>query len=318
MKEKGLALILKAVDVALDVRRLLVAAAGLALTLGVVAFLAFLGSRTGEAGLFLFTLLAFLAAWVGFSLVYGMVTRMSYLYLTRGDAGSWQEALGYALAHLAGLMLTGLVLALAVLGVFLVEIVVLLLGRIPYLGELIASAAFLPLTLINVFVLLVVVVGSWLIYPIIAAEGSGVVGTIQRVVGLARRSPGQVVAYIAIAMIAVGFASWIIFALGYGGAALTAMATLIGAGSRLGRVFGGWWPGMGSYMSPYSLGWTPYRTVGVPFTMHLAQLIYAIGIAGLVAIVAAFPLVFLMSAATATYLAVTGQEPVPAQGDGAS
>lgn len=319
MKEKGLALILKAIDVSLDLRKLLVAVAGLAVTLGVAAFLAFLGSRTGDAGLFLFTLLAFLAVWVGLSLVYGMVTRMSYLHLTRGDAGSWQEALGYAMAHWASLMFTGLVMVLAVLGVFLAEVIVLLLGRIPYLGELIASVAFLPLTLVNAFVLLVVIVGSWLIYPIIAAEGTGVFGTIQRLVRLVRRSPGQIVAYIAIAMLAVGFASWVIIGLGYGGALLTVGATLIGAGSRLGRVFGGSWPGMvGPYMSPYGMGFTPYRPVSVPFTMHLAQLIYAIGIAGLVAIVAAFPVVFLMSAATATYLTVADSEQAPAQGGEAS
>ncbi len=319
MKEKGLAIILRAIDVSLDLRKLLVAVVGLALTLGVGAFLAFLGSRTGDAGLFVFTLLAFIGMWVGLSLVYGMVTRMSYLHLTRGDAGSWQEALGYALGHWASLMFTGLVLVLAVLGVFLVEVIALLLGRIPYLGELIASAAFLPLTLLNAFALLVVLVGSWLIYPIIAAEGTGVAGTIQRVVGLVRRSPGQVVAYIAIALIVVGFASWIILALGYGGAALTAMATLIGAGSRLGQVFSRSWPGMmGPYMSPYGMGWTPYRPVSVPFTMQLAQLIYGIGIAGLMAIVATFPVVFLMSAATATYLAVAESESAPAQGGGAS
>lgn len=314
MKDRGFALILKAIDVSLDVRKLGVAVAGLAATLGAAAFLWFLGSRTGDAGLVLFALLAAIVLWIGMSLVYGTVTRLSYLHLTRGDPGAWRDALGYALNHLASLMFTGLVLALAVLGMFMVEAILLLFGRIPYLGEIVASAAFLPLTLINAFVLLVMTVGSWLIYPTIAAEGSGVVGTIRRVVDILRQSPGQVVAYIAIAMIAVGFASWIIFGLGYGGAALTAMATMIGAGSRIGRIFGTW-PGMGGYMPPY-MGWTPYRAVSLPFTMYLAQLIYAISLAGLVAIVAAFPVVFLMSAATATYLNVVESEPPAAAHEG--
>lgn len=307
MKDKGLGLILKAIDVSLDLRKLGVAVAGLAATLGAAAFLWFLGSRTGVAGQVFFALLAAIVLWIGMSLVYGAITRLSYLHLTRGDAGSWRDAFSYALSHLASLMFTGLVLVLAVLGVFLAEVIVLLLGRIPYLGELIASVAFLPLTLINAFALLVITVGSWLLYPIIAAEGTGVAGTIQRVVSLVRRSPGQVVAYIAIAMIAVGFASWIILGLGYGGAAITAMATIMGAGSRIGRLFGGW-PGMGGYMSPYGMGWTPYRAASLPFTIYIAQLIYAVGIAGLVAIVAAFPVVFLMSAATATYLNVAEPE----------
>ncbi len=315
MQDRGFALILKAIDVSLDVRKLGVAVVGLAATLGAAAFLSFLGSRTGDAGLVLFTLLAALAMWVGISLVYGAITRLSYLHLTQGNPGSWRDALSYAMGHLASLMFTGLVLALAVLGVFLVEIIVLLLGRIPYLGELIASAAFLPLTILNAFVLLVITVGSWLIYPAIAAEGTGVVGTIQRVVGLVRRSPGQVVMYIAIAIIAVGFASWIIFGLGYGGAALTAVATMIGAGSRIGRLFD-IWPGMGGYMMPYGMGWTPYRAASLPFTMYLAQLVYAIGIAGLVAIVAAFPVVFLMSAATATYLNVAERKASGIAGEG--
>lgn len=170
------------------------------------------------------------------------------------------------------------------------------------------------MTLVNAFALLVIIVGSWLIYPVIAAEGAGVAGTIRRVVGLVRRSPGRVAAYIAIAILAVGFASWIIIGLGYGGAALTAGATIIGAGSRIGRLFGVWPTGW--YVMPYGMGWTPYRTVSMPFTMYLAQLIYAIGIAGLVAIVAAFPVVFLMSAATATYLNVAEpQMPIAAQGE---
>jgi len=302
VKDRGFALILKAIDISLDVRKLGVAVVGLAVTLGAAAFLSFLGSRTGDAGLVFFSLLALIALWIGMSLVYGTITRLSYLHLTRGDSGSWRDALGYALSHLASLMFTGLVLAFAMLGVFLVEVILLLFGRIPYLGELIASLAFLPLTLVNAFVLLVITVGSWLIYPTIAAEGTGVVGTIQRVVGLVRRSPGQVVAYIAIGIIAVGFASWILLGLGYGGAVFTAIVTMIGAGSRIGRIFG-IWPGMGGYMSPYGMGWTPYRA-SVPFTMQLAQLIYAVGIAGLVAILAAFPVVFLMSVATATYLNV--------------
>ena len=303
MKDKGLSLILKAIDVSLELKKLIVAVAGLAATLAAVAVLILLGSRIGAVGGFLFGLIAIAAAWIGLSLVYGMVTRMAYLHLTTGDSGTWQGALEYARGRLASLMFTGLTLALAVLAVFLVEVILMLLGRIPYLGELLASLAFLPLTIINAFVILVVAVGSWLIYPVIAAEGTGVVGTIRRVVELVRRSPGQIVAYIAIALIAVAFASWIIFAIGYGGIAMTTGATLAGAGQRMSAMFGNIFSGM---MSPYSMmsPYGYYRQYGVPFTMTIAQIIYGIGLAGFFALLISFPAVLMMSAATATYLNV--------------
>lgn len=317
MKDKGFALILKAIDVSMDLRKLLTAVAGFAATLAVVALLMFLGMRTGTGGAIVFGLLALVAAWIGFSLVYGTITRMSYLHLTTGDPGTWQDAFGYATSHLASLMFTGLVLALAAVGLFIAEIIVMLLGRIPYLGELLASLAFLPLTIVNAFALLVLIVGSWLIFPVIVAEDKGVGGTINRVIGLVRKSPGQIVAYIAIALILVAFASWIIFAIGYGGVAITTSTTLIGGGSRLSRVFSGFF-GMPMEYSMY--GWGPQlRYTSVPFTMSLAQLIYAISMAGFFGLLASFPAVFILSAATATYINVAeGESASPEQAAPAS
>jgi hypothetical protein len=67
-------------------------------------------------------------------------------------------------------------------------------------------------------------------------------------------------------------------------------------------------------MSPYGFGAMPYRATSLPFTMQLAGLIYAVGLAVLAAIWMAFPVLFLMSAATATYLSVSesGAEGAPA------
>lgn len=306
MKDKGFALILKAIDISMDLRKLLTAVAGFAATLAVLALLMFLGTRTGSGGAIFFGLLAVVAAWIGFSLVYGTITRMSYLHLTTGDPGTWQDALGYATSHLVSLMFTGLVLVLAMVGVFIAEIIVMLLGRIPYLGELLASLAFLPLTVINAFVLLVLIVGAWLIFPVIVAEDKGVGGTISRVVQLVRKSPGQIVAYIAIALILVAFASWIIFAIGYGGAAMTTSTTLIGGGNRLSRVFSGFF-GMPMDYSMHRWG-TQLGYTSVPFTMSLAQLIYAISMAGFFGLLASFPAVFMLSAATATYINVAEEQ----------
>ncbi len=306
MKDKGFGLILKAIDVSMGLRKLLTAVVGFAATLAVLALLMFLGTRTGTGGAIFFGLLALIAAWIGFSLVYGTITRMSYLHLTTGDPGTWQDAFGYATSHLASLMFTGLVLALAALGLFIAEIVVMLLGRIPYLGELLASLAFLPLTIINAFALLVLIVGGWLIFPVIVAEGKGVGGTISRVVSLVRKSPGQIVAYIAIALILVAFATSIIFAIGYGGVAITTSTSLIGGGSRLARVFSGFF-GLPMNYSIYGLG-TRLGYYSVPFTMSLAQLIYAISLAGFFGLLASFPAVFMLSAATATYINVAEGE----------
>lgn len=311
MKDKGFALILKAIDVSMDLRKLLVAVVGFAATMAVLALLMFLGMRTGAGGAIFFSMLALVAAWIGFSLLYGTITRMSYLHLTTGDAGTWQDAFGYATSHLVSLMFTGLALAVAALGIFIAEIILMLLGRIPYLGELIASLAFLPLTILNAFMLLVLIVGGWLIFPVIVAEDKGVNGAINRVVGLVRKSPGQIVAYLAIALILVGFASSIIFAIGYGGVALTTSATLIGGGNRLARVFSGFF-GMPMTYSPYEWGMAPIR-YSMPFTMSLAQLIYFIAMAGFFGLLASFPAVFMLSAATAAYINVAEEGASPSE-----
>jgi hypothetical protein len=315
MKDKGFSLIFKAIDVSLDLRKLLTTVVGLAVTFAVAALFGFLGNRTGVGGGIFFGLLSLIAIWVGFSLVYGTVTRMSYLHLHDGNPGSWRNAFSYAVDHWPSLMFTGLVLALSVIGVFVAEIILMLLGRIPYLGELLASAAFLPLTLVNAFVILMILVGSFLIYPIIVAEAKGVIGTINRVIQLLRRSPGQIAAYIAIGVVVVIVASWIIFMLGYGGAAITVVSTLIGGGSKFADIIMGQLPGFYPYgLSPFA-PLVPYR---LTFTLSLAELIYAIELAGLLGILLSFPVVFILSVASATYINVaepgepSGKIPSPA------
>jgi hypothetical protein len=229
----------------------------------------------------------------------------------------WRSALGYAQQHLVSLLFSPLLLWIGIVLVVLAEVILLLLGRIPYLGELWAAILFLPLFLLNLFLILLGYLGVWLIPAVVADEGVGVVDTLRRVEQLVRRAPGRILAYLSIAVILGLLASMVLVPLTYWALASTTALTGLGLGSeKLARfavampdlfsdlLFPGMLGGFGSLF---------YGVESVPFTFKIAAVIYAVSLLLIpVSIIAILFVVFPLSCACATYISVSEESAPPA------
>jgi len=164
MKTVGFDLILKALDVALDRRKIVFAVAGLFAAFLASALFLWLASKTRDDGLStILNLLGLLISWVISTLVTGAVAKMSYDELSDRPAQGWSAALNYSLSHWTSLILSPLALLIGIILIAVGELAILFLGRIPYLGELWASLLFPLLIVLNIFLILLGFLSSWLI-----------------------------------------------------------------------------------------------------------------------------------------------------------
>ncbi|MCL5961598.1 MAG: hypothetical protein M1358_20180 [Chloroflexi bacterium] len=263
------------------------------------------------------SLLGLLILWVGLTITYGLVVKMSHEHLTAGSAMQWRAALSYVLAHLNGFLLGPIVFGIALFLVLAVEVVVLLLGRIPFLGEIVASLLFLPVMALNFGALVAVLFGSWLLFPVVAAEGAGGVRATMRVIELVRRRPAQVMMYGIVALLLGAVAMTVLFFLLILSLALTTGVSGVGLGAeKMAQIMdlgllSGIIPGAGTM--PF------FRFQAPPFTIQFARFIFSLALAGFTALVYAFPLVFLLANSCSVYLTVQTQhvenaEARPSQG----
>jgi len=196
MQTTGIDLLLRAIDVSLDRRKLALAVLGLVVS-GVIGGIFFgLARRVDDIAVkALLALLGLIAVWVVAALFIGAISKMSYESLTVRAPLAMGEALRYATKHLTGLLFAPLLLWVVVLAVYIAEAIVLLLGRISTAGPILTSLLFLPVVLINMFLLITVSVGAWLVPAIIAGEGTGAMDTLSRLRAIVRQAPGRIVIY---------------------------------------------------------------------------------------------------------------------------
>lgn len=315
MKTVGFELILEAFDVSLDVRKIAFAIGGLFVTGAVAGLLLYLALAVDSELLAVVLLvLAGLAAWILASLVYGTVAQMSYDDLSRRPAQGWRSALGYMARRLLTLLFSPLVLQIAIVLIVVVEGLVLLLARIPYFGELWASLLFLPLVVLNLFLILLSYLGVWLIPAVVAGEGGGILATLRRVQQVVRRAPGRILAYVSITVVLGILAALIIIPLVY---AATTSTIALTAGAMLGTDvadLAGDIPYLGLEDIPYVLADLLQYRLGFGssdrVTMTIAGVIFAVGLLLIpLAILSVLLIVFPVSCACATYLSVRKDEP---------
>jgi hypothetical protein len=234
MQSTGFDTIMKSIDVALDRRKLGLGFAGALSFILVGALFGFLGVTVSDevAVSVIFFILGALGAWVLYALFSGAIARMSWQDLNQGHRPKASEALAYSWSHILSFLFTPLALLILALLIIVVEVLLLLLGRIPYLGELLVSLAFLPLVVINILLLIGIATGMWLIFPIIAARGSSVIETLERVVAIVRRSPMRLVTYFVLASIIVIFTLIVLWSLVGAGRFLTLRAMNAGVGEE--------------------------------------------------------------------------------------
>ena len=318
MRTVGFELILDALDVSLDLRKVAFTMAGLFVTGAVSGLLSYIALAAGDGILaIVLIILAGLIAWILSNLVYGTVAKMSYDELSRRPSEGWQAALGYAARHLLTLLFSPLVLLIVIILVVVVEGAILLVGRIPYLGELWASLLFLPLVLLNLFLILLSSLGVWLIPAVVAGDGGGIIDTLRRVQQAVRRAPGRLLAYMSIAVILGILAALIIIPLVYTATSSTIVLTVT-------AMVGPDMVDLVTDLVDLRFDNLPYELEGVlrydlgfgsdsdRITLVIAGAIFAVALLLIpIAILAVLFIVFPVSCACATYLSVRQDEPEP-------
>jgi hypothetical protein len=310
MQPTGIDLLLKALDVSLDRRKLALAVLGL-VAAGLIAGIffglaAFLDNNVAVA---LVALLGLIAIWVVATLFTGAIAKLSYDNLAGRPPPGLGEALRYAANHLAGLLLAPLLLWVMILVAIIAEAVVLLLGRVPAVGPILSALLFLPLVLINGFLLVFVLVGGWLVPAIIAGEGTGVLETLSRLRAIVRQAPGRITTYLAMTvllMVILGLVLLLVISVATTQTQILSMITAFGGsfsvnptellfGSLL-RFFGP----LGGFG-------------GSGLATDIAGLLYRLAWLLLSAVVVATPFfIFPLACACATHISVTGGAPAAA------
>jgi hypothetical protein len=313
----GLDLMFRAMDVALDRRKLALAVLGFlaAGILGALLFWVFV--RVTPDSVLLSAVVGLVGAillWCILTFATATLSRLIFQELSEGKRETVRDALRYASQHFLAFLLSPLVLVIGLVLVLVGESVFLLLGRVQYVGELAVSLAFLPLVVLNLAVILVAWFGTALIYPTVADRGGGIVDTITSVLALVRRAPGRLVAYMMLAgitsVLMFLFSFYLIFA------AVSTTSALAGMSIEADRfaALAGWLP-----LDPGDLlpGLVPGSSSGYglrepPLTITIARFLIGLSLLGLGMVVLAIPQMFYLASTCAVYLNLRRDLPKPA------
>lgn len=239
MPSSGLDLLFRAIDVSFDRRKVVVTVAGLGLVVVVAGAIGALAIDVGDAAGAALLLVALVVAWVLGSLVTGSVARMCLLDLSGHPSPDWREALGYATAHLPGFLFAPILLGIGIGLGFVLEGILAFIGRLPAVGEILVPILYLPFVLFNLLLFVLAIFGGVLIPAVIAAEGTGPVATLRRLVTLVRGAPGRVVTYLSIALGLVMFLALVLAILVGLASGVAAGLVGLGLGEKAVLVLGG-------------------------------------------------------------------------------
>ena len=308
MRQSALEVVFKAIDISLEVNKLLFTSLGLLISTGIAAScwyaLGWLWPAQAMYALVIAPLLVLLP-WLTLVIFLGALSRISYQCTANGQHLTWKDGLIWSVRHLGALALTPLVVIATGSLVLLAEAAVLLVGRISFVGELLAGLLFLPFMIINVGVTVAVVFGIWLVFPIIAAEETDIRTTLVRLVRLVGDAPAKVAGYTTMLLSAgllatIAVLTVILYALG-----LTTGMSGVGLGAQksweilqgvpLVAIFPQLVP-VQSYLSP--------TAADVSLSIAAARVIYSVESILLLVGALAFPVTFLFSSNCAVYIIV--------------
>lgn len=304
----GLDLLLAAVDVSLSRNKLIVALGGsivAGVVLGLAMLIAIRIALDGPVVALLFAALGAILAWLAITLTIGALTRMSLNDLAGRPPLGKREALQYAVRRWPEFALAPLALASGVALVVLAEVVIMLIGRIDYLGELVASILFLPGVVLNLFVVTLLFFGGSLLFPIIVDRGRGVFGALSYLLTVMRRTPGRVVFYLGTSVVVTWLATlvlWllVISALGLTTQVLVAGMGVVKSGAILGTGLLGQLPSFGGGLGSLLGGMFNEN----PGTYTVAGWLLQLGALLPMAVAVAFPMVLQVAMSSAVYLNV--------------
>jgi hypothetical protein len=318
MATTGIDLILRAIDLALDRRKVALAFAGIVafgLILGLFSLLSnAIGSEDEALGIVVL-ILGLLVVWVLGALFSGAIAWLAWADLNGQPGLGAGAALQYAGGRLASFLLAPLGLGLIGFAVLLAETLILLMGRIPYAGELLAGLLYLPLVVINILVGLMIYMGSWLVYPAVVEADRGVIETIRHVVRTMRSAAGQIVSYFILAILVMVLAIVVLAFLAGAGLSVTNAVMMAGVspekmlGIQSTAIIGS----LSDLLEPFAELGRGFGLRSLPATYRIAGLLMSLGngiLAGGILLV--FPWTFTMTVSCAVYYAVRGSVPAPA------
>jgi ribosomal protein L40E len=320
MQLTGLDLLLKAFDVSFDWRKLGFTILGLVVTFVAASPFLWIAAEVDNTAIgAIFMLIMLVVVWVLLTLVTGTVSKLSYEDM-RGRRMDVMDALRFTARHIASLLFSPLVLWIGIGVVILVEVILLFVGRIPVLGEIWASLIFLPLFVLNLFLVLLGFLGGWLGPFVVVGEETGVLDTLSRLVEIVRHAPGRLMAYLGMTLFLIAVAVWPLIILVYGAFYLTGGLTMIGLGEEkvTGILLAGllkWLDAvpLGELLGEFlRLGWRYGYGVEVGASFTLASWIYSFSLVVILAAIYAFFIVFPLSCGCAIYISVRAEAPVEA------
>jgi hypothetical protein len=303
----GLDLIFRALDVALDYRKLGLAFLGLLLVglvgAGFVWISAQVSADSAVLGIAI-GLLGLVAVWLAITFVVAALSRLSLVELKEGTRGAVREALGFAGQHFLAFLFSPLLLVVGLALVLVAESILLLIGRVEYVGEVVVSLAFLPLALLNLGLIVVAWFGTALTFPVVADQGGGVRDTLAYVLAVVRRVPGRLIAYMvlvgiaSLAMLAVSF--YLVFVSLY----TTSTFAAIGMGpGKFAVVLSGLPLDTGFLLPSLSYeSFSRYWLSEPPLTHTIARLLFGLSFSGLAMLALAIPQLFYLASTCAVYL----------------
>ena len=306
LRATGLEMIFRALDVALDYRKLGLALLGFLIVglvgggfLWVSAQILFDSAVLGIGA----SLMGLISVWVIMAYALAVLCRLSLVELREGRRGDVGEALRYAGRHFVAFFFSPLILVLGLALVLVVESILLLVGRIDYLGELVVSLTFLPLVLLNLLILLIAWFGTSLTFPTVADRGEGVGRTLLAVLNLARRAPARLIAY----MVSAGIISLIAFlvCLYFLSASLYTTLSFVAIGMEPAKFFlmlGGLPLDVLGLMPGWAYGVLGQYLVQQPVTLSVARLLFWLSFGAVTILTLSIPQLFYVTTTCAVYL----------------
>lgn len=324
----GFDLLLKAIDVALDLRKIGLAILGTLVIVIVTspfgiggAVLAGAGladamsgmfsGRTGSSGNVMvllggcLNLVAVLLFFVLLMVLFGAIARMSYADLSGNFRAGILESVQFAFRNALSLVFSPIVLVIVAVALSVLEIILFLPGRVPDVGVLWVACISLPLLIVNMGLILINYFGLLLIPAIVAVESTNAMATLTTLMNVVRRAPGRLIGYWIVALPLILIVLGVLLYVFFGATLTTAGLATLGGGTSGGLGLTNPITPFGA-SSPFGPSFNPFGTSRTSTsTMTIAMLITSIGVSVILAIVFAFVVVVLpMSVSCAIYMSV--------------
>lgn len=188
----GVSDVFDCIEISFDRKKIVFQLIGTAIAVGAAFLGVWLGSLSSNGVVASAAqLIGFAVAFLSMIVTLTAVSRMSYKELTTGEKLSAKEALGFCKKKISSIIITPLLVVLAAVLLLAAEYLVFLLGRFA-VGQIFISVFSGPVLLINALIVLLLTMGIFVMYPIIAVDESGPVKTLRKMFAVITSAPMQV------------------------------------------------------------------------------------------------------------------------------